>query len=775
MRPIPTGTDAPGVERSYEGNFRKGRKHGQGTFTWADGGRYEGQFYEGKKQGLGAYVWANGSKYEGQWHEDEMHGDGTFTAASGWCFKGNLQHDRPTEGELKEGDGRHYLVSYRRDCAVIQDRPTPDSKTDLGAAWTGSPGSPVLMTTMATATKAGSPGSPVLMTSGKTSACTRAQGDVLREAANPGSARATDRDSEGDGQGGAARPMRRSRMLSEDARLALQLQDEELKAAREMKRAESSSARDAAGGPAAATQPKKAAEKPTGTRFFSPKIFSPKIFSPKSSVTSAPQSSFSSGLNCGHKANKATEAVLVPGLDPFPHKTSRSSDEPTLLPKKISSSKTESDEEAQPTFAKKPSPKTLSVPQLNQSTAKDGMQPVQPTPSKTAPPGFVSFSQTSSSAPVTADSKRKRDAVYDSLLLPRRAKATITVVGGVAGAPTFHTCHCCRRARPVYDADEIHKLAEVLYRWEWRTSDGTYKAFDRQQCITLETSYRQGSEGSVVWGRRFLVGDNEELKCSVDFGDMTAAIAGTEWVTAVRRWDRDVQTGEGWDHQDDNLLIVDVQPEWRDYTIVESALYDRPREDGREPSIRRQSHEVVRVRRIQNHGQYGQFKVQQRELEQRRGKKEVELTTRYAWHGTGKTRPDKIASEKGFFMQYSSNMGFYGQGAYFAEQASYSHHEKYVYRSSDEAGEHQCDTGTYHHLLLVNVLRGKPLKTAEVWRGEGFGSVQSKLGQEHDSVEGGPHRPMFAGRGPDDSLMYVVYQSSQCLPEFIVTYRERAV
>ena len=175
VRPIPTGTDAPGVERSYEGNFRKGRKHGQGTFTWADGGRYEGQFYEGKKQGLGAYVWANGSKYEGQWHEDEMHGDGTFTAASGWCFKGNLQHDRPTEGELKEGDGRHYLVSYRRDCAVIQDRPTPASKTDLGAAWTGSPGS------------------PVLMTSGKTSACTRAQGDVLREAANPGSARATDR------------------------------------------------------------------------------------------------------------------------------------------------------------------------------------------------------------------------------------------------------------------------------------------------------------------------------------------------------------------------------------------------------------------------------------------------------------------------------------------------------------------------------------------------------------------------------------------------------
>ena len=374
----------------------------------------------------------------------------------------------------------------------------------------------------------------------------------------------------------------------------------------------------------------------------------------------------------------------------------------------------------------------------------------------------------------TAGSKRRRTAVYASLLSPRRAKAARTGEAGGAAGPAAGAAGR-GRPRPAYDADEVEKLVEVLYRWDWRTSDGTYEAFDKQQCMTLETCYRQGMAATVVWGRRFPVGDNEELKCMVDFEDMTAAIAGTEWVTAVRRWDRDERTGEGWDHQDENLLIVDVQKGWRDYTIVESALYDRPREDGREPSIRRQSHEVVRVRRIQNRGQYDLFKAQQRKLELRRGKKEVELTQRYAWHGSGKTRPDEIASKEGFLMQFNSHHGFYQQGAYFAEQASYSHHEKYVYRSTDEAGEHQCDTGKFHHLLLVNVLRGKPLKTAEVWRGEGFGSVQSKLGQEHDSVEGGPHRPMFAGRGPDDSLMYVVYQSSQCLPEFIVTYRERAV
>jgi hypothetical protein len=47
-----------------------------------------------------------------------------------------------------------------------------------------------------------------------------------------------------------------------------------------------------------------------------------------------------------------------------------------------------------------------------------------------------------------------------------------------------------------------------------------------------------------------------------------------------------------------------------------------------------------------------------------------------------------------------------------------------------------------------------------------------KLGQEFDSVEGGPHQPLHAGPGTDDSIMYVVYHPSQCLPEYIVTYTE---
>jgi hypothetical protein len=40
-------------------------------------------------------------------------------------------------------------------------------------------------------------------------------------------------------------------------------------------------------------------------------------------------------------------------------------------------------------------------------------------------------------------------------------------------------------------------------------------------------------------------------------------------------------------------------------------------------------------------------------------------------------------------------------------------------------------------------------------------------------VEGGPHRPLTSGPGADDSIIYVVYDPGQCLPEFIVTYKQR--
>ncbi len=46
----------------------------------------------------------------------------------------------------------------------------------------------------------------------------------------------------------------------------------------------------------------------------------------------------------------------------------------------------------------------------------------------------------------------------------------------------------------------------------------------------------------------------------------------------------------------------------------------------------------------------------------------MELTCTYAWHGSGKTFPDEIASGSGIMMQFGNSQSFYQQGSYSAEQ-----------------------------------------------------------------------------------------------------------
>ena len=40
--------------------------------TWADGSKYEGHYKEGKKHGQGTYIWSDGSKYIGNWDENRI-------------------------------------------------------------------------------------------------------------------------------------------------------------------------------------------------------------------------------------------------------------------------------------------------------------------------------------------------------------------------------------------------------------------------------------------------------------------------------------------------------------------------------------------------------------------------------------------------------------------------------------------------------------------------------------------------------------------------------
>ena len=141
------------------------------------------------------------------------------------------------------------------------------------------------------------------------------------------------------------------------------------------------------------------------------------------------------------------------------------------------------------------------------------------------------------------------------------------------------------------------------------------------------------------------MGENETLKCLIDFDDMTTSIAGCDWATAVRRWDRDVPMGDSWDHQDDDVSIVDVQTASRDYAVVATAFFERQRPDGRTPLISHGTQTVPRCGESRSDRCCRCLRHTGRICTESGAKKDmVELTCQYAWHGSGMTQPDSIAA-----------------------------------------------------------------------------------------------------------------------------------
>ena len=49
----------------------------------ADKGHYVGEYKDGKRDGQGTCTFANGDKYDGEWKSGQLHGQGTYTFASG--------------------------------------------------------------------------------------------------------------------------------------------------------------------------------------------------------------------------------------------------------------------------------------------------------------------------------------------------------------------------------------------------------------------------------------------------------------------------------------------------------------------------------------------------------------------------------------------------------------------------------------------------------------------------------------------------------------------
>jgi hypothetical protein len=114
-------------------------------------------------------------------------------------------------------------------------------------------------------------------------------------------------------------------------------------------------------------------------------------------------------------------------------------------------------------------------------------------------------------------------------------------------------------------------------------------------------------------------------------------------------------------------------------------------------------------------------------------------------HGTGSTDPKTtVDSDVGIDFRFS-DWGLYGKGAYFGEEADYSH-SGYVFKRSDGA----------YQMFLCRILAGKVDDRGVL---TDTSIRHPKAG--HHSVRGAVNCVQRA---------YIVYEFYRCYPEFLVTY-----
>eukprot|EP00934_Nitzschia_sp_Nitz4_P005393 Nitzschia sp. Nitz4//scaffold238_size30058//14787//16766//NITZ4_008001-RA/size30058-processed-gene-0.62-mRNA-1//-1//CDS//3329543534//5383//frame0 len=99
----------------YEGEWRSGKRHGQGRLKYAGGDVFEGWFQDDMKQGKGTYQWRDGKQYDGK-YVDDLAEDlrGSMTWKNGTVYIGQFTKGQRTgRGDIRFPDNVHFIGNFR--------------------------------------------------------------------------------------------------------------------------------------------------------------------------------------------------------------------------------------------------------------------------------------------------------------------------------------------------------------------------------------------------------------------------------------------------------------------------------------------------------------------------------------------------------------------------------------------------------------------------------------------------------------------------------------
>lgn len=91
----------------YEGDYKAGVRHGNGTYYYANEGKYEGEFVNGLREGKGTFYWDEDTRWEGTFTNNEMNGDGIYyEEGESHPIKYNMGEQVEEEGENNDQEAQ---------------------------------------------------------------------------------------------------------------------------------------------------------------------------------------------------------------------------------------------------------------------------------------------------------------------------------------------------------------------------------------------------------------------------------------------------------------------------------------------------------------------------------------------------------------------------------------------------------------------------------------------------------------------------------------------
>ncbi|NXC14958.1 PAR14 polymerase, partial [Corythaeola cristata] len=288
-----------------------------------------------------------------------------------------------------------------------------------------------------------------------------------------------------------------------------------------------------------------------------------------------------------------------------------------------------------------------------------------------------------------------------------------------------------RRVEAAKQKEMSAELLQNLIEWKYFEKD-SYVPFDSLTNMHLENAFKgkQRDISVIIDEKKYTV--NIEAKYAVDDqGKRTPIIRvdkseDQESIVLPATWD---------DMQNQRLKIVELKPETREYKDVQERFLKTC------PSLK-----IKKIERIQNPYFWKIYQIKKSEMDNKNGNRNNE---RLLFHGTSKESLPLI-NNRGFNRSYAGmHAANFGNGTYFAVNASYSAHDTYS----------KPDVDGKKYMYLARVLVGEYSQGTKGSITPAIKNTSNSLDQFDSSTD-----------NVNQPSMFIVFNDVQAYPEYLITF-----